>query len=233
VWQKARQTQRQDSLGYSALTAASVELTPYVVHGKLQLGQYRMKSWNTCIPAHCPPQIVYISCPVAFCIKYTDLDICCAVAQNYGIDVSLSQKEWLIDLSTRVHNDATLILSSFEQVKENIHHTPKTKTLFPPRAASRKLFMNIAKDFTDEFLPSNIKESGCAVCGQLTLVKTMISLQDVKDYLHVLIPTHTRQERISETDNICTMPGPVLAANCSTVCPECHSSLLAEKRPAL
>ena len=67
----------------------------------------------------------------------------------------------------------------------------KHKTKFPPHKVSNILSENIIRDFCEDLSENNLTESGCAVCGMLTPVKEMTSLDE---YKALLGPLYTNYE---------------------------------------
>ncbi|KAF8238226.1 hypothetical protein L208DRAFT_1175095, partial [Tricholoma matsutake] len=51
---------------------------------------------------------------------------------------------------------------------------------FPSSPPNNKLLHKIITGFCNDTHPSQFKEVGCAVCGQLTLKKNIIPLKDVQ-----------------------------------------------------
>ncbi|KAK0433763.1 hypothetical protein EV421DRAFT_1718211 [Armillaria borealis] len=83
--------------------------------------------------------------------------------------------------------------------------------LFPPMPMDDKLAHSIISDFCAASLPEAFKEAGCAVCGQLTPLKSLSNICHMKRFLHVLEnPMVTHKERYHETDPVTHLDGPVL-----------------------
>jgi hypothetical protein len=114
----------------------------------------------------------------------------------------------------------------------NDQHTPNIE--FPPDPPSKKLQEEIAVGCCEEMSPKNIKECGCAVCGQLVQFKYMKRLSATKCDLNILTRCGegiTRQERLCKSDPIAEIKGPVLDTSCSNICSECENDLLQKKTP--
>jgi hypothetical protein len=223
------------SLSYPELcsptTAASVELAQYVVLGNLRLGQYELKLWKTIIPPQCSANIIYVTGPPQFFIRFATFDTRRSIAEYYGLDTYDSPQQWMQQLAVRIHTEKNWYSCQFQAMEEVT--VSETRHSFPPRPASKKVLMSIARDYIEEFAPENVEESGCVVCAQLTLKKMMRPVAEVQEHFGILMSSYTRRERLCNTDNICTLPGPVLATGCSLVCPDCCRALFSGKKPVL
>jgi hypothetical protein len=92
---------------------------------------------------------------------------------------------------------------------------------FPPPPPSTRLSEEIIRNWCEGMSSSNIYESGCAVCGQLTATKNMTKIHDTKCDLSILERQGakiTRLERNSCFDPIEEIEGPVLDAECDGIC---------------
>lgn len=72
------------------------------------------------------------------------------------------------------------------------------------------------------------EEAGCAVCGQLTPLSKLSPKCSLHKIFHVLEcngANLTRAERLSESDPVQEVPGPVLDASCSGICVDCQKSV--------
>jgi len=74
-------------------------------------------------------------------------------------------------------------------------------------------------DFCADTSPEIFEESGCAVCGKLTLVCEMEELSDVENINLLKVDGVTRKARSKSTDPVRELRGPILAPGCSRVCP--------------
>ncbi|TRM65248.1 hypothetical protein BD626DRAFT_389140, partial [Schizophyllum amplum] len=71
-----------------------------------------------------------------------------------------------------------------------------------------------------------MKESGCAVCGELKPDNELQRLSSIHNHLKILdVPGMTRSERLKDTDPIRDLGGPVLAEGCKKVCRGCRLDL--------
>ena len=108
---------------------------------------------------------------------------------------------------------------------------PLTQT-FPPKPSDRRLEHKIITDFCTDVNMKTVAEEGCAVCGELTLTKNLMSMGRLKDNLQVLIQGGvTRLERQSRSEPIKEIEVPILATGCQRVCRTCNSSLQMGERP--
>ena len=106
---------------------------------------------------------------------------------------------------------------------------------FPPSPPSQELLEKIVEGFCNNTNPSLIEEAGCAVCGQLHPLSNLKPLSPASDYNFTLLeqPAVTRAERISVSQEVRAMDGPVLDRTCTRICLACECSLLSKKRPKL
>ena len=105
---------------------------------------------------------------------------------------------------------------------------------FPPPPPSIQLKETVISGWCDDASPVNFMEGGCAVCGQLTPLMKMSNLSEIKCDLNILNRDGmgiTRLERVSSSDPIEEIKGPVLDADCDKICHECHDSLRAGLTP--
>ncbi|KAJ7028454.1 hypothetical protein C8F04DRAFT_964008 [Mycena alexandri] len=82
--------------------------------------------------------------------------------------------------------------------------------------------------------PAAFEEAGCAVCGQLT---TLCELTPLASAPYSLDPLEregvTRVERLSDTDEVDELDGPVLDSTCDSVCVDCEIHLVKGAVPPL
>ncbi|KAF9052105.1 hypothetical protein BJ165DRAFT_1332172, partial [Panaeolus papilionaceus] len=91
-------------------------------------------------------------------------------------------------------------------------YDPAVVENYPPKPASLKIIADIMSAYSNDLNPKVIEETGCAVCGQLTPLHTMIPLADIQHQLDVLIePGATRAERFDIMTPCTPCDGPVLA----------------------
>jgi len=120
------------------------------------------------------------------------------------------------------------IMPSFKNKKTEYNRKTfnKQKQAFPPSPPSDKLLQKIITGFCKDTHPSCFEESGCAVCGRLTTKKQLIALKDVQCSLEPLVRSGvTSIERTCETQKHKEVTGPILDADCSSMCTSCHTLL--------
>ncbi|KAF9033546.1 hypothetical protein BJ165DRAFT_1417496 [Panaeolus papilionaceus] len=88
--------------------------------------------------------------------------------------------------------------------------------------------------YCQDLAPNAVEETGCAVCGQLTLRRLMSPLTENVKHLHVLVePGATRSERYDVFTPCTPCDGPVLAPNLTQICTNCKVALEKDQRPKL
>jgi hypothetical protein len=108
-------------------------------------------------------------------------------------------------------------------------------TSFPPSPLSEKTIHTITSSFCEKTSAKHFEEAGCAMCGQLTVLSTLVAMSDSSldmDCLHAQYGT-TRKERHKESQSIEDLNGPVLASTCKNVCLSCVKVLSDGKLPFL
>ena len=114
--------------------------------------------------------------------------------------------------------------------KKNLNDSSSSE--FPPNPPSENLIEKIITGFCNDTAPENFVEAGCAVCGQLSPIREMIPVNEIKYDLSVISPNNIGcQERFKESDPIIPLNGPILAENCKDVCNSCLSFLKKEQKP--
>ena len=102
---------------------------------------------------------------------------------------------------------------------------------YPPSPLTEQLEERVIRDFCNDTSPSKFEERGCAVCGLLTPVNQLDSLSSVQKLLHVLeVPGVTRSERLSPSDSVSEVAGPVLCKS-DQICQKCRASVRDSKIP--
>ncbi|KAF5318887.1 hypothetical protein D9611_014722 [Ephemerocybe angulata] len=101
---------------------------------------------------------------------------------------------------------------------------------FPPPAVSVTRQEDMVRGFCNELTPGHIEESGCMVCGQLTLLKDLIPPGDL-DLSCLISPVLSRKERTDDSQPIEGLDVPVIAPSMEGVCPTCFISLKKGKAP--
>jgi len=122
-------------------------------------------------------------------------------------------------------------LKSSRAVRNHKYYTRKD-VKFPPSPPSKRLMHKIISGFCDDTHPSKFEEAGCAVCGQLVVMSSLIKLSDIKCSLDPLVCVGvTRLPRNSANDQIKEIHGPIIDTNCKHVCCECVTFLKKKKMP--
>ena len=103
---------------------------------------------------------------------------------------------------------------------------------FPPAPLSFSTTHRVISSASQHMEPACFEESGCAVCGQLTLRSKLVPLQTIQNpQLSVLsTPGITRKVRQSVLDPISEYPH-ALDYECNMICDGCSSALLKGKAP--
>ncbi|KAJ3544805.1 hypothetical protein NMY22_g2652 [Coprinellus aureogranulatus] len=105
-------------------------------------------------------------------------------------------------------------------------------TTFPPPPLSEDVNREIIREFCADLKPAAFEESGCAVCGQLTLLTNLIPLADVDCSLDPLIELGlARKERLNFNQPIEYETGPILDRQLTAICPSCLKHLENGRRP--
>src|SRR6202142_4046535 len=105
------------------------------------------------------------------------------------------------------------------------YYWSKKDVEFPPLPPSTKLCQNIVADFCADTSPGVFEEAGCAVCGKLTPICKMEELAEVENINLLKADGVTRKARCKSSDPVSELRGPILAPDCSQVCPICVESL--------
>jgi hypothetical protein len=109
--------------------------------------------------------------------------------------------------------------------------TKKDKNPFPPEPMTSGKVQKIIQSACTSMQATCIEESGCAVCGQLTLSTNLSRLSAMKNHLHVLAsPNVSRQERKRTCDTIKDLPV-VIDEICDRICTYCRSHLRNNRMP--
>src|ERR1700730_11215919 len=112
----------------------------------------------------------------------------------------------------------------------------KHKTTFPPHKVNNILIERVIRDFCKDLSENNLTESGCAVCGMLTPMKEMTSLDEYKALLGPLYTNgtnRTRLERKSSSQIAQELLGPTILSDLKSVCKTCGQALRSKKIPTL
>ena len=102
---------------------------------------------------------------------------------------------------------------------------------FPPDPLSTQTTHKIIRSMCQKMAPDLLEESGCAVCGLLTIKKQLLSLESISSHLSVLSsPAVSRTEHFSKADPISEFEH-VLDHTCKYVCISCQSLVARGKVP--
>ena len=118
------------------------------------------------------------------------------------------------------------------------HSKVKTRNLsdhiaqFPPTIADNDLCHTIVLHACKKMNKSNIEEAGCAVCGELTPVRNISRLKNIKKMIHILTtPGVTCVECKNKGSPLHEYSGPVLDYTCNRVCDHCRRCICKGKVP--
>ena len=105
---------------------------------------------------------------------------------------------------------------------------------FPPALPNPSLCKRIINGFCEATAPSNFKESGCAVCGSLTLKSHLSELNSFNIDLSVLKAPgcgFTQKERKLSTEPITELRGNIMDTSCEYICTDCEHKVRCRKMP--
>jgi hypothetical protein len=105
---------------------------------------------------------------------------------------------------------------------------------FPPSPPSDVLQWTIIKDFCEATASKIFEESGCTVCGALTLQSDLFEINCVNNKLSILAADglgFTQQEWTALTDPISECDGPVIDKDCHYICKSCKNAVNCGKVP--
>ncbi|KAF5381451.1 hypothetical protein D9757_009019 [Collybiopsis confluens] len=114
-----------------------------------------------------------------------------------------------------------------DSVAASSTNEPTVDEEFPPPPTSQSQINNAIRHWCKASSPENFEETGCSVCGQLSLKKYLSPLKHIANMLRVLDVTGvTRAPRFSSADPIKELPGPVLDDTCNDmVCDNCRAKI--------
>ena len=105
---------------------------------------------------------------------------------------------------------------------------------FPPEPLSDLQKHSLITNYCEEFDPSRLNESGCAVCGHLTIVNDSVPIQDLDlEYLRPFTRKVTRRERQNANEPVRPVDGLPLDLKCNLVCNECAVDVRKRKLPKM
>src|SRR6266487_225542 len=113
-------------------------------------------------------------------------------------------------------------------------HQRRRRPKFPPSAPTMGLLHSIISDACNDMSPDAFLESGCAVCGCLAPLTSLLELSETQLDLSILVNPGVTQKECSHADElIMDMEGPVLEDDLKRICKGCHRSLAKGKMPVL
>ena len=211
---------------FESALICSLDLGPYLVMGELQCGKYEFVAYDVPLPDIPADDVVYVACPTRDMARFVPKEVLQQMCHSHDISVPAFANHFQLFTALRSHicsSSCSVAISQFLRLREPVR--VESDEIFPPAPLSRGTAMQIAHDFCKEFLPENFEEQGCAVCGELSLVRNMVTLDPTIHHLNVLVSSHSRLERHDVSDPIVSLQGPVLAAAHKTACPSCSESL--------
>lgn len=82
--------------------------------------------------------------------------------------------------------------------------------------------------------PAEFEESGCAICGKLTLIKDLQKISELDLNMEILKQKGVSQkERKTSNDNLADLDGPIIEDNLDNLCNLCYQSVSKEKLPQM
>ena len=111
-------------------------------------------------------------------------------------------------------------------------HTRSRRAKFPPSAPTLGLQHSIISEACNDMSPDVFEESGCGVCGRLTLFSNLLDLSKVQVDLSLLINPNVTQMECSYADEPTrNWEHPILEEGLDNICKSCYSSLNKGKMP--
>ena len=99
---------------------------------------------------------------------------------------------------------------------------------------SKELQHKIITNFVNDTSPAEFEESGCAICGKLTLLKDLQKISELDLNMEILKQKGVSQsERKSSNDSLADLDGPIIEDNLDNICNLCHQSVSKEKIPQM
>ncbi|THU79416.1 hypothetical protein K435DRAFT_591460, partial [Dendrothele bispora CBS 962.96] len=103
-----------------------------------------------------------------------------------------------------------------------------------PQPPSQEKINNVIYEWTNDFQPNKVEESGCAVCGQLKLLQDLTPIKNIQNMLHILeVSGVTRAERTSSKHQISELQGPIIDHSCDKICGTCREFVRQGKVPRI
>jgi uncharacterized Fe-S cluster protein YjdI len=184
---------------------------------------------SRCTIAHLLASTENHSCLV--CSKYSSIFVANKNSTQLGSDCVTKSRE---------NHTSKKKSKSYSNYSGSSHSKVKTRNIsdhlnqFPPTIADNDLCHTIALNACKKMNKSNIEEAGCAVCGELTPVRNLSRLKNIKKILHILTtPGVTCVERKNKDSPLREYSGPVLDYTCNRVCDHCRRCIRKGKVPRL
>ena len=232
------------------------EIQPYVVGALdacwLQRKQIRYHSHCHITYAHSHPDMLHVAMPLHILtqkLTHADIRDLCNIH-----NITLQKNSKIEILKERLknavcHDHVTLFVPLEEPMSKQIP-TPlplqshdeasilqEGQVHFPPQPLGLNIKNQIIKDFCEELSPERIIETGCAVCGSLTIQQSLLPLADfdTEFFQPLCRPGEgvTKGERLTPLDPHDEISGPVILPGCSGVCPSCLNALRQGKCPRM
>ena len=237
------------------------ELEPYILFDSSQCNQHQMKyvmhttRKNALYLARKDPGIQLCSLPLHILIQRINKSEKIKIANLHNIQ-NISRvnhqklNELILDHSCsdicgqllsvfKKHESFSSILAADNSVINNNDISMDCQEndnamIFPPSPLSKDKLESIVNKFCDSIQPVMFEESGCAVCGQLSLTRDLTSISAMKNYFNILQRPGcnlTMHERKSNSDPIREILGPIIDYDCKGVCQKCCDCLYKRKIP--
>ena len=108
---------------------------------------------------------------------------------------------------------------------------PHLEEMFPPAPLTAELAHAIITKACDKMSNPQVEETGCAICGQLTLRSQLVPRKKLKEFFNLLCsPGVSRQQRARHSDKIKDYPF-VIDHSCKYACVSCYAILKKGKVP--
>ena len=214
-------------------------------------GKFRFKAYvdQSELQSYSQTEYIHTLIPLPQLVRMVTLIEGRKIAQLHGIQIgsrcSMQQLHLLVAEHTcticpqyytvfKIDSDnAALAAKRMQKCRSKVTEDFKPHTnIFPPHPSDAKIIDRILQKACGTMSPTNFQEAGCAVCGELKPLRTMVKLRSLKNLLHVLEkPGVTRVVRKSNKEKIRGLKGPVLDHSCNQICIDCRKVLRQGKVP--
>ncbi len=118
-------------------------------------------------------------------------------------------------------------LKSSIPLKDDVEPELKAhSSVYPPAPLDSAREASIIQSCMDSMQPNVFQESGCCVCGQLTLLNQLSLARHISRFFTILDNDEcTHQERFSSEDPIVPLPGPVVDKGTDLIYLKCRASV--------